>query len=222
MDDAERSGMGSHDRIERMNLRSLAVFGLSWARVLIVIGITSVILAVCVSGLVSSQRASNERNASTALKTLESAEADFRATDRDGNHVNDFWTGDVSGLYYVKSADLKLEIRLIEESLANADSKPLFPLTTRGSRKGYSFLALDRDESVAGAAGEYKVDTDHSGRKVHNASMFGFCAFPESDWAGAYQFKVNENNTIFREPPAKPRNTFPSDEELKRYWSDMD
>jgi len=43
------------------------------------------------------QRASNERNAMTSLKTLTSAEADLRLNDRDGNHVNDFWTAALAG-----------------------------------------------------------------------------------------------------------------------------
>src|SRR5438093_367005 len=47
------------------------------------------------------QGASNERNASATLKSFASAEADFRANDRDNNRVNDFWVADVSGLYRV-------------------------------------------------------------------------------------------------------------------------
>jgi len=43
---------------------------------------------------------------SASLKNMESAEADFRANDRDWNHANDFWTGDVAGLYAMTSADL--------------------------------------------------------------------------------------------------------------------
>src|SRR5688572_6757800 len=56
---------------------------------------------------VSGQRSDNERNASTTLKTLSSAEADFRANDRDWNHVNDFWTGDVKSLYTLTSAAVR-------------------------------------------------------------------------------------------------------------------
>jgi hypothetical protein len=33
------------------------------------------------------------------LKRLSAAEADFRGCDRGGNHVADFWTADVKGLY---------------------------------------------------------------------------------------------------------------------------
>jgi len=86
-----------------------------------------------------------ERMAATAMKTLTAAEADFRANDRDRNHVNDFWTGDVSGLYYVKSADGGAEVRLIDVDVANADSKPIHPLPSgSGPRKEYRYQALDR------------------------------------------------------------------------------
>ncbi|HVR83252.1 MAG TPA: type II secretion system protein, partial [Planctomycetota bacterium] len=78
--------------------------GFTLIELMIVIAIIAIIAAIAIPGLLSSQRASNERNASTSLKTLTSAEADFRANDRDWNHVNDFWTGDVKGLYCMTSA----------------------------------------------------------------------------------------------------------------------
>jgi len=89
--------------------------------------------------------------------------------------------------------------------------------------RGYWYAALERDDSFKGLVEEhYKQDTDKSGQKVHNESRFGFCAYPDSDGEGKFQFKVNENNTIFRESPTKPRTSFPSDEELKSYWSRID
>jgi len=41
------------------------------------------------------------------MRSLSSAEADFRANDRDWNHVNDFWTGNVQQLYDMTSATVK-------------------------------------------------------------------------------------------------------------------
>lgn len=184
------------------------------------LGICVVATAILIPGLLSSNRASNERNASTSIKTLTSAEADFRANDRDLNKVNDFWTGDVSGLYSVKPVGGGLELRLIEESVANADAKPLSALPKGTVPKGgYLFQALDRDANVKGPEGEYRRDTDKSGRKVHNESIFGFCAFPQSGRDGKYTFVINENNTVFRDGVAEPKTVFPSDEYLKGVWS---
>jgi hypothetical protein len=171
----------------------------------------------------SSNRAAQERQASTSLKTLTSAEADYRANDRDGNKVNDFWTGDVSGLFYVKSPVDNREIRLIDEGVAKADSRPLFTLPPgSGPTGGYRYRVLERDNSVKGDAGVYQVDTDKSGRKIHNNERFAFLAFPESGWEGKYIFLVNENNTIFRRATIQPRTTWPSDEEWMSETSQKD
>jgi type II secretory pathway pseudopilin PulG len=188
---------------------------------LVILGIVVVVTAIAIPGILSSKRASRERQASTSLKTLTSAEADYRANDRDGNKVNDFWTGDVSGLYYVKSPVDNREIRLIDEGMAKADAKPLCTLPPgSGPFGGYRYRALERDNSVKGDAGVYQVDTDKSGRKVHNNERFAFLAFPENGREGKYIFMVNENNTIFRRPTIEPRTTWPSDEELMSETSD--
>jgi hypothetical protein len=171
------------------------------------------VTAIVIPGLLASQRASNERTASTMLKTLTSAEADFRANDRDGNQVNDFWTGDVSGLYYVRNPVTKSEVQLIQADLANADAKPLFPVSQR-DHSGYFFLAMDTDDSAPESEQYYKLDTDKSGRKVHHPSKFGFSTHPKDAGAGQRSFFVNENNTIFREKREKPRTDYPDDREL--------
>src|SRR5579859_2168271 len=109
--------------------------GFTLIELMIVIAIIAIIAAIAIPGLLSSQRASNERNASTSLKTLTSAEADFRANDRDWNHVNDFWTADVKGLYTMTSAAVSgannstsdPAIKLIELSIASADADPAVP-----------------------------------------------------------------------------------------------
>jgi hypothetical protein len=191
---------------------------------LVLLGVAIVALALAIPGYLSSQRAHNERNASTSLKTLTSANADFRANDRDWNHVNDFWTGDVSGLYHVKPApEGNPEIRLIEESVANADHESLFPRAGGPLPKaGYCYVALERDDNVEGKDRYYKAVTDDSGRKVHNLSKFGFLAFPASASEGKYVFFVNENNTIFREVGTIPKCSFPEDRQLMSYWSIVD
>jgi len=195
--------------------------GFTLIELMIVIAIIAIIAAIAIPGLLSSQRASNERNASTSLKTLSSAEADFRANDRDWNHVNDFWTANIAGMYTMTSAAVLLatansttdpSIKLIELSVASADTDPATPaaggenldltnFAVPSAKAGYWYQALTTDDTLTGSAeSTYKLDT--GGTPVmgscHNTSKFGFLAFPDSQSAGKYVFIVNENNTIFR------------------------
>ena len=195
--------------------------GFTLIELMIVIAIIAIIAAIAIPGLLSSQRASNERNASTSLKTLTSAEADFRANDRDWNHVNDFWTANISGLYTMTSAAITgntansttdPSIKLIELSVASADTDSvvnnannenvaLTNFAVASAKAGYWYMALLTDNTLSGTAeATYRVDTGGTPTMgtVHNTSKFGFLAFPDSQSAGKYVFIVNENNTIFR------------------------
>jgi prepilin-type N-terminal cleavage/methylation domain-containing protein len=194
--------------------------GFTLIELMIVIAIIAIIAAIAIPGLLSSQRASNERNASTSLKTLASAEADFRANDRDWNHVNDFWTYDLRGLYTLTSAAMlgatpntttDPSIKLIELSVASADGDSAVPATTEyiditafavpSAKAGYWYQALILDNTLAGTLeATYKLDTGGQPAmgSVHNTSKFGFISYPDSQSAGKYVFIVNENNTIFR------------------------
>ena len=73
--------------------------GFTLIELMIVIAIIAVIAAIAIPGLLAAQRSSNERNASTSLKTITTAQADFRSNDRDGNRTMDFWTLDVYALF---------------------------------------------------------------------------------------------------------------------------
>src|SRR5437762_1996555 len=127
----------------------------SWWRAAIVFGVVGIVVsAVAIPGFLSSRRASNERSASTALKTLSSAEADFRANDRDANGMNDFWTGDISCLYSLTINGR--ELRLIERSIAEADTCPIRGLCwPYRPREGYFYAALEADDSVKGTSDEH-------------------------------------------------------------------
>jgi hypothetical protein len=104
-------------------------------------------LIIAVPGFLASSRASNHRNACASLKTIPSAEADFRANDRDDNKVNDFWVGDVSRLYYLEVQGRP--IKLIERSVADADGSPKEPLKDPSSKAGFRFAAIKLDETGA-------------------------------------------------------------------------
>ena len=150
----------------------------------------------------------NERQASAMLKTLATAEADFRANDRDGNRVQDFWVADVTGLFRHGG--------LIEREVAEADAAPEKGLVKEPvPYHGYYFIALKNYHGLSGELLEYRSDTDDSGRRVHNNSRFGFCAYPvEFGVTGNVTFIINEGNTIFKAEQPGPIIKYPSDDEL--------
>jgi hypothetical protein len=200
---------------------------LSLVEVLVILAAIGIVALIAIPGLFTTRRTHCERSSSTTLKTLSSAEADFRANDRDGNHVNDFWTANVSGLYTMTSAGVKgaeansttdPSIKLIELSVASADADGSFipaggenlPISTfavPSAKAGHWYAALTADLSAGtGPEGLYKQDTKGTppmGR-VHHETKFGFVAFPDSLSAGKYAYIVNENNTIFRSPVTAP------------------
>jgi len=187
--------------------------------------VIAIIAALAIPGLIASQRSSYERNASTSLKTLAVAEADFRANDRDSNKVSDFWTGDVKSLYTLTSPTIPGNaggtvdppIRLIDLSIAaaDADSATLpaggenIDVTQFGvvaSKGGYWYAALTRDNNVPGPEGLYKQDTGGilPMGSVHNHNKYGFVVFPDSSTFGKYLFIVNEGSAIFRSATSSP------------------
>jgi hypothetical protein len=201
--------------------------GIGFVGVVVIVAVLVIGGFLAVPTLFPARRGSSERCASTSLKTLSSAEADFRANDRDWNHVNDFWTANVSGLYTMTPADVKgaegnnpkdPSIKLIELSVASADADGAFypaggenlPLSTFSAsapKSGHWYVALTADLSVGkGPEGLYAQDTKGTppmGR-VHHTSAFGFIAFPDSSSTGKYVWMVNENNTIFRSAATGP------------------
>jgi type II secretory pathway pseudopilin PulG len=202
--------------------------GFALVEVLVIIAVVGIVLALAVSGLFPARSYGGERNASTSLKTLSSAEADFRANDRDWNNVNDFWTANVSGLYTMTSSavaggqpnsTLDPSIKLIELSIASADADGTFipaagenvPLTSFAvpspkARYWYAALGADLSVEAGDPLGIYRQDTGGVPKmgKVHHFTKFGFVAFPDGTSKDKYVFIVNENNTIFRTAVTAP------------------
>lgn len=114
------------------------------------------------------------------------AQADFRANDRDGNHVQDFWTGDICGLYVIEGED-GTPIKLVEIAMARADAHPVSDTTLLEGMKptvgGYYFASLH-------------PPGEKNGR---HPSRFAACSYPvEYGVNGVSTFIINEENTIFR------------------------
>ncbi len=152
-----------------------------------------------------------ERNASTSLKTITSAQADFRANDRDGDGVNQFWRGDIAGLYVLRSQKEPEgpAIKLIELSVASADDRPvtdISPYAVRSAKAGYWFRALLHEDETN-----------------PDPNRFAACAYPDTPSAGKWTFIVDEENTIYRKELKKQRGVerYPKDP-LKDGWTRLD
>jgi hypothetical protein len=166
--------------------------------------IIAIIAAIAIPGLLASQRASNERNAAASIRTLASAEADFRANDRDWNRMQDFWVGDVAGLYGMTSLQVKGNqdeaLKLIEVSVAAGDGAPLEDgaaggeyrgidhFAMRAPRAGYHFEVMEEDEE----------GTPYHEGSFRNPAKFGFSAYPANRSSGKAGFIINEGNTVFK------------------------
>ena len=151
------------------------------------------------------------RNASSSLKTISSAQADFRANDRDWNHVNDFWRSDVAGLYtvQVQGGDA---IKLIELSVAAADDRPVTDMAKyaeKSPKAGFWYRALP-----------------HADEKTRGPDRFAACTFPESLAAGRWgTYIICEDNTILRRllGHAKGIEAYPPAAEVKAgEWAKID
>lgn len=203
--------------------------------VLLIIGL------VTLPGFLEARRKSNESKARSRLHSIATAEADFRANDRNGDKVLDFWTGDVAGLFCLRSgpAPDAPSIKLIELPSAAADihpsstySPPITQFSALKPRHGYWMQALRRDLSD----GEVYAKQPGAGATGNNfnSERFGFVTFPDDfPDGGKIAFMINEGNTMFkRQMPSGVRPmtpgrdvadpmyaNWPSDGELKNCWS---
>jgi hypothetical protein len=161
----------------------------------------------------------NEQAAILALKVIVAAEADFRANDRDGNRVHDYWVGDVAGLSYLRNPAGR-EIQLIDQDLADADAAALKPVGTRKPYRGYWFVVMKTDDSQ-GKHEPYGEDTDGTGSKLKSTTRFGVCAYPaEYGRTGRWTYFVNEYNSSFkRELGGRPLLEWPQDDPSKFSYS---
>jgi Protein of unknown function (DUF2950) len=144
----------------------------------------------------------------SALQKIAAAEEDFKTNDRDANGTNDYWVGDLSGLYRI---EVKGEpIKLVELNWTLADTHPILSMIKAGpipgSPKtklraagvskpdfGTSFCVVEKFEDQNGKGWKYDVG---GGR---NPSRFAFCAYPsEYGKTGRFTFIINETNVVYR------------------------
>ncbi len=196
------------------------------------------LVSLSIVALIQYRRYSDVSYCWTSLKTVTSAEADFRANDRDSNGRQDFWTGDVQGLYGLIPKGGTAPIKLIEYSIARSDGDPLLgvypPIPEAPYPKIGAWTAALREDRSVTPSERYR-----SPNAPLNTDRFGFILYPD-DYIGGnrWAYIVNENNTVFRRqliaeikgsdrlPPGPVRDPecrhWPSDEELRAKWSKLD
>ncbi|HLG43154.1 MAG TPA: prepilin-type N-terminal cleavage/methylation domain-containing protein [Planctomycetota bacterium] len=178
--------------------------GFTLIELMIVIAIIAIIAAIAIPGILSATRAANERNASSSLKTIVSAQLIFKGSDTDNNGTNDFWTADIKGLYFIAAGTpTPTPVRMIEVSLAQADGNPdpqsdytNPPVGTLPStpKAGYWYLTLTTYEQPKGTT------NNPLGRR--NQDRFGYTTVPSGyPSTGRVIFILSENWNMFKRDP---------------------
>ncbi|HLG43155.1 MAG TPA: prepilin-type N-terminal cleavage/methylation domain-containing protein [Planctomycetota bacterium] len=178
--------------------------GFTLIELMIVIAIIAIIAAIAIPGILSATRAANERNASGSLKQMGSIEVTFRSSDSDQNTINDFYTADLKGLYFIAiGTPTPVQIRMIEISVAQADvdpdesgggyTNPAASILTQSPKAGYWYRVLENFEEPKATFTAYGV---------RNTDRFGFIAFPSGyPSSGRLAFITNEGGTMFKRDP---------------------
>jgi hypothetical protein len=151
-----------------------------------------VIAALCVPSVLRSRMDARHRHASTGLKAICQAEADYRSNDPDGDDRNAFWADDVRGLFTIKGRNGK-PIRLIELRIALADADPGLSPRMKGppgrATWGHWYAAFNEYEGVP----DFVNDTGH------DYGRFAFACYPDKPGrTGEWVFVVSEENTIYK------------------------
>jgi type II secretory pathway pseudopilin PulG len=104
---------------------------LTLLEIMVVIVIIAVIAAISVPGMLRMRIMANEKGTQTTLRTIYIANDQFRNTDPAGLGTDEYWTGDVAGLYFVQAkdhdpADGAAPIKtVLDDSTTRADLAPL-------------------------------------------------------------------------------------------------
>lgn len=107
-----------------------------------------------------------------------------KASDSDGNGIEDYWTEDIAGLYFFQPKNSHIPLRMIDYSTAIADRFPSrnYPRVVPSPKSGYWFKTLKVEGSVNG----------------RNVDRFAVCAYPANySSRDRWTYILSEGGTIF-------------------------
>lgn len=187
--------------------------GFTLIELMIVIAIIAIIAAIAIPNILGTTMAGNQKSAISGLSGIGSAEDQFKKDDSDGNGVNDYWVGDVRGLYVIKrSAVVGAKVcSLIDAALANADGAVLaaYPAgvntdltglpAARTPLNGYWFRIMTNRQDTTGA------NVALNGGNGRNLSAYAHIAYPHlyAKTGKFVYFKDNEQTVYSTDPTSE-------------------
>jgi len=114
------------------------------------------------------------------MKTIHTAQEEFRQKDSDKNGAHDYWCQDVAGLYALSPEGKPL--MFITEELAKADLRPAARLPWK--------------EGPVPAVGYWVAALPFSDKKS-DRNRFAVCAWPSEPMAGTWTFVMSHSGVIY-------------------------
>ena len=145
-----------------------------------------------------------------AVAQVQAAQDNFRRNDGDSNGEEDYWTGDVAGLWRYTSIGSSSQIA----ALANADPNALPAHGRPGVKEpyfGYWICTMTTDPDGQ----PYAQDPDGDGVATTNPDRYGFCIYPAT-YGGktVITYIFDEHEEVWQKHiGGQPQPTWPDDPE---------
>lgn len=179
--------------------------GFTLIELMIVIAIIAIIAAIAIPNILGTTMAANEKSAMASLNSLGAGMESFKQDDVDRNNVQDYWTGNIEGLYIIigpSGSSLTEHCKKISDKLAIADgysggatytglsTASVLP-STKSPHNGYWYRQIYLREQASGT--QVAIDTPR------DPNFYGAIAYPSLYGStGKSVFLKSPEDTIYR------------------------